>query len=97
MNLIYTSCISEATFSPKILAIEERDGQHYEYEPCQISRELISDFQWMCVEDGLDVVRKILENQTPNLVTLEYLIVKYPSLKEKLLPYLRDKKLDELI
>ena len=82
MNLIYTSCISEATFDPKILAIEERDGQYYEYEPSQISR---------------DAVRKILENQTPNLVTLEYLIVKYPSLKEKLLPHLRDKKLDELI
>ena len=61
---------------------EERDGQYYEYEPSQISR---------------DAVRKILENQTPNLVTLEYLIVKYPSLKEKLLPHLRDKKLDELI
>ena len=33
MNLIYTSIISETTFAPKILAIEERDGQFYEYEP----------------------------------------------------------------
>ena len=97
MNLIYTSVISETTFAPKILAIEEKDGQYYEYEPAQISRELISEIQWMCVEDGLDIVRTILKNQTPNLVTLEYLVVKYPSLKEKLLPYLRDKKLDELI
>jgi hypothetical protein len=97
VNLIYTSCISEATFAPKILAIEERDSQYYEYEPSQISRELISGIQWMGVEDRLDAVLKILENQTPNLVTLEYLVVEYPSLKEKLLPYLRDKKLDELI
>jgi hypothetical protein len=96
VNLIYTYVISEPTFEPKIVAIEESDGQYYEYS-AKISRELILEIQWMGMEDGMDLVKSILIKQTSILVTLEYLIVKYPSLKEKLLPYLRDKKLDELI
>ena len=96
MNLIYTYVISEQTFEPKIVAIEESDGQYYEYSG-KISRELISEIQWMGMEDGMDLVKSILIKQTPILVTLEYLVDKYPDTKDQLLPYIRDKKLDELI
>ncbi len=98
MNIIYTSItICEKTFSPLIFSIEERNYEFYEYTPAKVSRELIAELQWVNVEDGMNIVKSILEKQTPKLVTLEYLLNKYEHIKDILLPYIRDKKLDELV
>lgn len=78
--------------------IVEKDGQFLEYPPTIINREIISELKWMGVNDGLELVYSFIisENIQPVRIDPEDLIIKYPSCKPQILPYLRHKKLDEL-
>lgn len=99
MNVILCNVIHEQTFSPQIVMIVEKDGQFLEYPPTILKREIISELKWMDVNDGLELVYSLIisENIKPVIRDPEDLIIKYPSCKPEILPYLRDKKLDELL
>ena len=78
--------------------IVEENGQFLEYPPTKIHRELISELQWMDVNDGFELVQSFLSSQNiqPVIIDPQDLIIKYPSCKPQILPYLRDKKIDDL-
>ena len=99
MRLIYCSIVGEQTFTPKIVPIIEEDGIFSEYVPIGLSRELISDLNYMNKNQVEDVVYSIIRREgVPNkTIAPEDLLKKYPHLSSEILPYLRDKKLDELI
>lgn len=99
MRLIYCSIMDEQTFALKIVPIVEEDCKFYEYKPIGLSRELISDLNYMNKNQVEDIVSSLIRREEiPNkTITPEYLLKKYPHLSSEILPYLRDKKLDELI
>jgi len=99
MRLIYCSIMNEQTFAPKIVLIVEENGIFLEYAPLSLSRELIADMNYMNKEQVEDIVYSLIrKEEIPNkTITPEDLLKKYPHLSSEILPYLRDKKLDELI
>ena len=78
--------------------IVEENGQFLEYPSTKINRELISELQWMDVNDVFELVHYILTSQNiqPVIIDPQDLIIKYPSCKQQILPYLRDKKIDDV-
>jgi hypothetical protein len=98
MRLIYCSVIGEQTFTPKIIPIVEEDGKFFEYKPLGLSREIIPDMNYMNKDQVEDIVYSIIREGFPSkTISPEELLEKYPHLLSKILPYLRDRKLDELI
>jgi hypothetical protein len=98
MRLIYCSIVGAQTFTPRIVPIVEEDDKFFEYGPLGLSRELIADMNYMNKEQVEDIVYSIIQKEVPNkIVSPEELLEKHPHLSSEILPYLRDKKLDELI
>jgi len=99
MRLIYCLIVGEQTFAPRIVAILEENGVFSEYGPLSLSRELIADMNYMNKEQVEDIVYSLIrKGEIPNkTITPEDLLKKYPHLSSDILPYLRDKKLDEII
>lgn len=98
MKVIFCSTIVES-HNYKVFAIVDINNSLYLYPPTLILREMIFELQWMDIDEGFGLVLKIMKDrviQPTKIENFDDLISKYPSCESTILPYLRDKKIDDL-
>lgn len=106
MEILYYDVI--INFDKTLLTvIFSKNGLFYTYKE-YISREYISEIFMVSAKDnklyqdkdeGDKFIISHIKNKTSNYnnVNLEDILIDYPSLSSTILPYLRDKKLEELV
>lgn len=96
MEILYYDVVINFLDKALLTVIFSKNGLFYTYQE-YISREYISEI-FMDKDEGDKFIISHIKSKTSNYnnVNPEDILIDYPKLSSIILPYLRDKKLDEL-
>lgn len=96
MNILTAMIISEKTMDPQLSILIDDDGIFKKFK-IKVSYEFLQEMSRWTKEEGDEYIMGICkDDKNSKILSDQEVYDNYPEFKKQVLPYLRDKKIDDL-